>query len=535
MDEILKLLRREIVGAWRFRWWAMFVAWGICTIGWFSVYMMPDVYEANARFFVETRSRLDRVIGSVVMEDQVGGQVNLVEQAMLGRPVLEMVASETDLLLRASTPLQRNNLISSLTEKIVITGSPGMERYPRPDDGIYTIAFRDKDRSMSLAVVNSLLNEFMDDVVRGRQDSSNETIQFLRSEIEKYSTQLQDRERELADFKQANVGLLPGDGGGYFDRLQVELDELGVLETQLQNAQSRKAAMLAQMRGSNPYVRDNEDGTSPAAGGPTTDMDTRIAELESQLGELLLRFTDRHPDVISTREQLAQLSARRADQLEMMRNAGPEDTAVLSNNPVYQQLSISLNEVEVEIAGLQSQIGRDRAKIADLQTKVGIIPAIEAELTELTRDYDQVKATYDELRELLEQEVIASRKQEAAVVNFRLIDPPYVSTEPVSPLRALILLAILVVGLGAGAGVAWLIHLLKPVFHDVTDLRESTGLPVLGAVSMTWIERHRGERRMEFMSYMVAAGALFAVFVVAFMLREPGGELIRRLLSGGVV
>ena len=269
---------------------------------------MPDIYEANARFFVETRSRLDRVIGAVVVEDQAGGQVNLVKQAMLGRPVLEKVASETDLLLRASTPLARNDLISSLTEKIVITGSPGMERAPLPTDGIYTIAFRDKDRSMSLAVVNSLLNEFMDDVVRGRQDSSDETIEFLRSEIEKYDAQLRDREHALADFKQANVGLLPGDGGGYFDRLQVELDELGVLETQLQNAQSRRAALLAQIRGSNPYVRDDGDGTSPAASGPTTDMDTRIAELESQLGELLLRFTDRHPDVISTREQLAQLN-----------------------------------------------------------------------------------------------------------------------------------------------------------------------------------------------------------------------------------
>ena len=37
------------------------------------------------------------------------------------------------------------------------------------------------------------------------------------------------------------------------------------------------------------------------------------------------------------------------------------------------------------------------------------------------------------------------------------------------------------------------------------------------------------------MSYMVAGGVLFAVFVVAFMFREPGGELIRQLLSGGGV
>ena len=251
------------------------------------------------------------------------------------------------------------------------------------------------------------------------------------------------------------------------------------------------------------------------------------------MGELLLRFTEKHPDVIATREQLAQLNVRREEQLEMMRNAGPEDTAILANNPVYQQLSISLNEADVEIAGLQNQINRDREKIADLQAKVDVIPAIEAELTELTRDYDQVQDTYDELRGLLEQEIIASRKQEAAVVNFRLIDPPYVGSGPASPPRALLLLAVLIFGLSAGGGIAWLIHLLRPVFHDVRDLRESTGLPVLGAVSMTWIGRHRAERRIELMSFAVFGCAPFATFVVTFLFREPGGILIRQLLGGG--
>jgi protein tyrosine kinase modulator len=531
MNEILTILRREIIGAWRFRWWAMVVAWAVCAIGWFSIYAMPDIYEANAQFFVETKSRLDRVIGSVAMEEQVGGQVSLVKQAMLGRPVLEKVASDTDLDLRVATPLQKNDLISALMKKIVITGSPGQERAPRPTDGIYTIAFRDRDRRMSLAVVNSLLNEFMDDVVRGRQDSSDETIEFLRSEISTYEEQLGDRERSLADFKQQNVGLLPGDGGGYFDRMQIELDELGMLEAQLENAQSRRAALQAQLRGANPFVADDDDESPTSLTGPRTGLDGRILELETQLDELLLRFTEKHPDVVSTKEQIAQLNKRRDEQVEMMRNAGGNDTAMLASNPVYQQLSISLNEVDVEIAGLQSQLGRDRRKIADLSNKVDVIPAIEAQLTELTRDYDQVKTTYDELRALLEQEVIASRKQEAAVVNFRLIDPPYVGTEPVSPMRAIMLIAILVFGVGAGGGVAWFIHLMKPVFHDVADLREFTGLPVLGAVSMTWVERHRAERKKELRSYALAGCVLIAAFAVVFVFRGPGGSIIRQLVG----
>lgn len=531
MNDILILIRREIVGAWRFRWLAMIIAWCVCIIGWYSVYAMHDIYEANARFFVETKSRLDRVIGAVVVEQQVGGQVNLVKQAMLGRPVLEKVASDTDLDLRASTPVQKNALISSLVKKIVITGSPGQERSPRPTDGIYSISFRDKDRHMSLAVVNSLLNEFMEDVVRGRQDSSDESIAFLRSEIEKYDEQLREREQALANFKQQNVGLLPGDGGGYFDRMQIELDEFSVLEAQLENARSRRVTLLSQLRGANPYVADGDEDSAISSTGPGTGLDGRILELESQLGELLLRFTEKHPDVVATNEQIAQLNLRRDDQLKMMRNAGGEDAAILASNPVYQQLSIALNEVDVEIAGVQSQLARDRRRIADLRSKVDVIPAIEAELTVLTRDYDQVKTTYDELRELLEEEIIASRKQEAAVVNFRLIDPPYVGTEPVSPMRTIMLIGILVFGVGAGAALAWLMHLFRPVFYDVADLRNTTGLPVLGAVSMTWIERHDKERKMELRLYAVVGSMLVATFLVVYLFRGPGGSVVRQLVG----
>lgn len=540
MNDLIIFLRREIVGAWRYRWWAMAIAWICCVVGWLAVYSMPDVYEANAKFFVETRSRLDRVIGEVTTPDQVGDQVNLVKQAMLGRPVLEKVARETDLDLRATTPIAKNELISSLQQSIVITGSPGMERAPRPNDGIYTIAYRDKDRRMSLAVVEALLNEFMVDVVRGRQDSSKETIEFLQEEIAKYDEQLKERERALANFKQQNVGLLPSDSGGYFNRLQEEITALSNMEVQLENALSRKATLEAQLRGENPFIEESAtvgSGTGNAAGaavagaGPRTVFDVRIAELEAQLSELLLRFTERHPDVISIQEQIEQLRTRRAARLEEMQRSGSSNTSAMANNPVHQQLQISLNEVNVEIAGLRSQLTRDRARIADLRNKVDIIPAIEAQLTELTRDYDQVKETYDELRSLLEQEVIASRKQEAAVVNFRLIDPPYVGNQPVSPIRGLFLFAVLVFSLGVGGGVAWLLHMLNPVFHDVSNLRDITGLPVLGAVSMTWLDRHHAHRKVELTSFAVAGSMLVITFIVALLAREPGGVFIRQLVS----
>ena len=41
-------------GMWRYRWQAVVVMWVISIAGWIGVYSMPDVYEANARVFVDT-------------------------------------------------------------------------------------------------------------------------------------------------------------------------------------------------------------------------------------------------------------------------------------------------------------------------------------------------------------------------------------------------------------------------------------------------------------------------------------------------
>ena len=106
------------------------------------------------------------------------------------------------------------------------------------------------------------------------------------------------------------------------------------------------------------------------------------------------------------------------------------------------------------------------------------------------------------------------------VVSFNIIDPPAASYEPVAPKRVVLIVAVLILGLGAGGAIAFVLHQLNPVFHDARTLREITGRPVLGVVSMTWLERHKGRRRLDFSSFAVATTALAVVFVGTLMLQE---------------
>jgi polysaccharide chain length determinant protein (PEP-CTERM system associated) len=507
----------EIRGSWRFRWWAMLTVWVLCVVGWFGVFILPDQFEAEARFYVNTTTRLDEVMGGVIIEADENSQIALVRQAMLSGPVLSRVARETDIDLRATTPIEQEKLLEKLQRTIKIQTTSTRRG---SDDGIYRITYRDVERDKSLAVVARLLSTFKEDVISGRAEGSDETVQFLNKEIAVYQTRLRGHELAIADFKRENVGLLPGERGGYFQRLQIELDKLQYLEAQLSILKEQRRALSGQL--------DRQDPPLPGEGefAPVGDTDARIQSLVQTLQDMLLRYTEIHPDVVATKVELKQLYEQRDRERQELGALGADERrVVLASNPVYQQVQISLNETQIEIAGVQGQITQGRRNIADLQAKVDIIPEIEAKLAELTRDYDQVRTVYAELRQRLEQERLRQKRIGWDGVTFQIIDPPKVGIEPASPDRTRLLVTLLIGGLMAGAGIAWILHQMRPVFNNQRDLRSVTGLPVLGSVDMTWLSRHRAERRVEAGSFLVATVLILLALIVALLFQDLGVEV----------
>lgn len=526
MQDLFQLVRTEIRGAWRYRWWAMIVAWAICLVGWLVVFTMPDMFQARAQVFVDADSRLAEVIGEVGVEPGVGSRVFIVRQAMLGRPQLERVASVTGLDKRAKTPLEKDELIDDLLKKISVESGR-----VRQSQNLYTITFDDSDRNMALAVVTSLLDTFVEDVLKLKEKGTEDVSSYLSTQLSHYAGLLSKSERELADFKKRYVGLLPGENGGVFERLQDELDQLKLLRYELQIEQDRRDELRRQLTNESPYVDEGSEqaGSPMVVRNPT---ESAITDLESRRATLLLTFTERHPDVIAIDEQLVQLRAKRdAERAAMLAGGGGIEGARNSTNPVYQSVQITLNETAVEIASLQSQIAQREATIRQLNGQVDTIPEVEATFAELNRDYDQYKSLYDELLLRRERERLGSVGEQSDVVSFNIIDPPAASLIPVSPRRFLLLFAVLVLGLGAGGAVAVGLHQLKPVFHDSRSLQRITGRPVLGVVSMTWLERHKVKSRVDISSFAVAGFALVSVFIIAVLLKNQMAELMHALIS----
>jgi hypothetical protein len=129
---------------------------------------------------------------------------------------------------------------------------------------------------------------------------------------------------------------------------------------------------------------------------------------------------------------------------------------------------------------------------------------VEAQFSRLNRDYTVVKAQYEALVEQLGRARLAEQAARTGVIRFDVVDPPRAGFEPVFPKRKLFAAGALVASMAAGAGVAFLLNLLRPTFSSAQRLRDVTGLPVLGSVSMTWIERYKAGVRHSALRLAVA-------------------------------
>ncbi len=224
---------------------------------------------------------------------------------------------------------------------------------------------------------------------------------------------------------------------------------------------------------------------------------------------MLLRFTDKHPDVIAARQTLAELQTRRAAEIENLRRGDADALATsgASSNPVFQSIQLALNQADVEIAALRSELAQHHAKAAELRARLDTAPQIEAEFAQLNRDYDVNKAQYTALLASYQKAQLGEQADSAGSVRFEVVQPPLASFQPVWPKRPMLLAGVLAAALALGGGLAYVLHLLRPVVGSARNLPELTGVVVLGVVGAAYPDLQRVGARREVLPFARLRGA----------------------------
>ncbi len=529
MEELISQISTIARGMWKFRWQGILAAWIVAAIGVVVVLRVPDRYEASARVFVDTQSILKPLMSGLAVQPNIEQQVVMLSRTLISRPNVEKLVRMADLDLKNNSKAQQEATIESLMKTLAIQ-STGR-------DNLYTLSYRDSEPQKAQRVIQSLVSIFVESSLgASRKDTASAKV-FLDEQIKGYETKLEEAESRLKEFRLKNLALQSADGKDSSARLVEMSSQLDTARLQLREAENARDAAKAQLateRSQTSDVLTKSLLQESALAVSTPEIDARLEAQKRNLDGLLQRYTEQHPDIVGTRRLIKELEEQKRKEMQELRKAAMSTASgapVNSNSLASQELTRMMAMAEVQVASLRARVAEYSSRYNQALTIMKTSPQLEAEAAQLNRDYAIHKKNYEDLVSRREAAAMSGELEVASgVADFRLIDPPRVSPQPVSPNRLLLFPLALVAGLAGGAFVAFAMSQLRPVYFSAEELRNKTELPLLGVVTKVTTDAAKRRQRGSLLRFCIASGSLIGVFavgmiVMTIMTRNLGANL----------
>ena len=501
MHELAEQLLSHIKATWRYRWFAVVVAWLIALFGWVNVYRMPDRFDASARVSVDTQSVIKNFMYGITAQPDVVQMVGSIARTLTSRPNLGKLIQMADMDIALKTPEQREQLITSLARRLTIQSAGG---------DLYTIAYTDADAQKAKRVVESLLTIFME-ANRSEQKKNSEVARlFIDSELEASRLKMDAAENEVIEFKRRQV--LVGGGKDYTRVIEAQA-ALSEATLELQIAEINRDAIKKN-------VTDETEipsllGDESANEGVPSKSDARIQALEQKLDSLRLNYTDQHPDIVAIMRTIAHLKEQNSAGANLTK---PSPSVALAPDTRYRPMTLSLAPAEANVAAATARVDEYRRRYDELKGAAIAAPEIDAKYGQLARDYETARSSYQALLARRETARITNElEMKTSVMDFRVIDPPRVSSVPSGPDRRMLNSLVLLVALGGGVGFAFVLGQIRPTFSDERRLREVSGVQVLGTVVMAWTDAQKARRTRGLVALLISFVSLLSAYAAIMM------------------
>lgn len=508
MEDLIRQAWLVLRGMWLHRWLGVALAWGVGLISAVVIFLIPDKYEASARIYVDTDSVLRPLMSGLIVQANTDQRIAMLSRTLISRPNVEKLVRMADLDLGLKSDDDKERLIDQVTKTLTIR-SAGR-------DNLYTLEYRDPNPEKAQKVVQSLTTIFIESSLGDKRSDTDSARKFIDEQIRIYQKKLEDAENHLKEFKLQHIDMQFDSGKGSGERIGELNIQLKQARLELREAENGRDAIKRQLVGEEPVLLPDVPGSESSVSIP--DIDGRIDAQKRNLDVLLQRYTEQHPDVIGAKRVIKELEEQKRQEIAARKKAAATNPVVasLNANPAYQQMKVSLTEAEATVASLRARVSEYESRYNQAVVKVRMMPQVEAEYAQLTRDYDILKKNYDSLVQRRESASISEGMTAvSSVADFRLIDPPRASQTPVAPNRLVFLSLALAASLAVGFASSFAASQLRPTFFDVHTLRGITELPLLGVVSRIARPFDRHKQRKDRIFFLTGVGSLVAFYGVA--------------------
>jgi uncharacterized protein involved in exopolysaccharide biosynthesis len=388
-------------------------------------------------------------------------------------------------------------------------------------------------------VTDKLANLYVEEDAKRKQRVVSATTDFLELELERLKANIDLQEKKISEFKKKHLRELPSDvniNNQTVSRLERELD---VANMELRSLKEKKLYLESELATTEPLSPIVVEGDKIA-----TNPNQRLKELNIQLTQLKSVYSDKHPDIKKLNREISELesqvqssgvSTEKVKRLKQLENElaelegklGPKhpdvkalkkEIELLSNeidglmtekaklkiseekpdNPLYINLEMQINAVNLEIQAIRADQENIIESIEKYQKRLQKAPALEQELNALTRDYEASKAKYQEtLNELMAAQVAKEVEGKQQGERFIIASPAYLPTKPYKPNRLVIILVGFIIAISASFIFTAFQEAIDDSIKTTDQLKQITDVPVLTSISYIATDREKRLKRLK--------------------------------------
>ncbi len=510
-----------------------------------SVYnvAMPEQYKSTTTILIIPQRVPENFVQSTVsvgVEDRLA----TIQQQVTSRTRLMAVMDELGLFKEERRKRTPEDVLELMRKRVEIEVVSDKSRRRDRGTEAFTISFLHETPNLAMLTTSRLASLFIDENLKTREQQAVGTSEFLDSQLQDTKGKLEGQEERLKQYKLQYMGELP-------QELQSNLSVLTRLQEQakmnadgLRAAEDRKVFLEAQLglieRTAKTVVREDGRVETVSTGDPVQAMANELMLRRERLADMTAKYTDRYPEVVRLRREVEQLEARIA---EAQRTASAPGNAAVKRSPVplaspvlqgrdadeMRRLKAQIVATEAEIASLKAQKQETNRKIDNLQAKVDRSPRREQEIVALTRDYQNLKQSYDDLlKKKLEADISQNLEKRQKGEQFQVIDPANLPEKPFKPDRKRIfgIAFVLAIGLAFGGPIG--LEMADPTLRGRRDFRHFFDLPVLACIPVikdAEYARKQALRKAAIFGGIASFTVAVSMFLVVF------GQKIRTLLN----
>jgi polysaccharide chain length determinant protein (PEP-CTERM system associated) len=502
--------------AWRRKWLIAVPAVLIAAIACVVTHYLPNRYHSDSLILVVPQRVPESYVRSAVTT-RIDDRLQAISQQILSRTRLESIIQEFNLYADRRKIDLMEDIVERMRKDIDVDIVKG---------DAFRVGFTADDPRVAMRVTERVAAFFIDESLKDREMLADNTNQFLESQLEEARRKLVEEEKQLEEYRRKHDGQLPTQLDANMQGLHNTEMQLQALVDSLNRDRDRRMALEQQiadasMAGSSDVPAARPLGAVTDDSAPVGTAADQLRAAQALLQGLLLRLKPQHPDVLRQKRIVAELQ-RRAD---AEAGAAPVSTAPRLT-PAELMRQNRLRDAKAEKATIDRQInaknaeeGRLRGVLASYQQRIEAAPAREAELSELTRDYDTFQQNY---RSLLvkkqDSQISANLERRQIGEQFKILDPARLPEKPSSPdrpkLYAIGILAALAIGLACAAVAEYRDRTLR----SEEDVKLVLNLFVLATVPVLEPARPSGRGRRVLAGSMTAIVGLAGVGALAWKL-----------------